>query len=369
MFNSFRSGCITFFILTGFASGCASGSTSSQSTQSQSLSRNTQELVYVSNKAANSITAFASTAAGNAKPVITISGSNTKLDRPAGLAFDSSGKLYVVNQGLHASSITIYAPNATGNVTPIGMIAGPQTHLRAQAATPDYPTGAIAVDSVHGRLFIGRISTEQSPYPNNVLVFDLHARGNVSPLKSIGVANAKSTKSDNTDYGLEPAPTLALDVGSSAAEIIVGTERQVCCNLGDGWTYYDDTGLTANKSAELYSNLGLYGLATMPRSENVVVSSGGGLEIWPGKITGTLGGPTDTRVPLRTISGGASGFGAIAVDAQQTIWALVRGTGAQLPQTTGAAQINAYPVDTNTPVVIRGSATGLSGVSGIAIAP
>jgi hypothetical protein len=337
-------------------------------------------LVYVSNEAANSITAYASTASGNARPILTLSGSKTNLNKPVGIAFDSSGKLYVVNHGLQVSSITIYSQGASGNVAPIGTIEGSQTHLRAQLNQPDYPTGAIAIDSTNGHLFVGRVSGEHSPLPNNVLVFNLNARGNAAPIDSIGSANNSPSTTGTALFGMWPAPAIVFDGIGSVPKILAGTEMEACCNGSDGWTYYKASGLTTNGSLKYYTNEGLYGLAVTPGSGNIVASYGDNIDVWAPSITGTvsglLGSQLDSQL-LRVISGGQTGFGSIAVDSEQKIWALVHGIGSQnvffpldssmLIPTTGPPQIDVYAPSATTPVVISGPATGLSGPSGIAV--
>ena len=336
-----------------------------QAVLAQSTLGQARELVYISNEDANSITAYATTASGNAHPVLTIAGSKTKLDQPVGLTFDSSGKLYVVNHGLSQSSVTIYAQSSSGNVAPIGTIEGSQTHLRAQLSPADYPTGAIAVDSVTGRIFVGRVSGEQSPFPNNILVFNLSARGNAAPISSIGAADETTTRTGLS--GMEPAPAVAFDGIGSAPKIIAGTELEACCHTSDGWTYYNGSNLTPGGSLNYYTNSGLYGIAVTPSSGNIVASYGGEIDVWPADITGNAGGPSAGVLPSRVITGAQTGYGQIAVDSKKTIWALVRGSGSTLPQSTGAAEIDVYGPNATIPVVISGPATGLAGTSGIAI--
>ncbi len=64
---------------------------------------------------------------GNATPAQAITGTNTLLNGPAGIALDASGNLYVANSA--TPSITEYAPGATGNVAPIAVLQGTSTGL------------------------------------------------------------------------------------------------------------------------------------------------------------------------------------------------------------------------------------------------
>ncbi len=67
--------------------------------------------------------------------VATISGANTRLARPLGVAVDSSGQLFVVNTGSGSdgtgtgNSVLVFAPGATGNASPIAVLTGPATQM------------------------------------------------------------------------------------------------------------------------------------------------------------------------------------------------------------------------------------------------
>ena len=75
---------------------------------------------------AGSITVYAPDAIGNALPARTVSGPNTGLFVPCGVALDSAGNIYVAN----SDSITVYTPNASGNVAPVRTIRGNNTGLQ-----------------------------------------------------------------------------------------------------------------------------------------------------------------------------------------------------------------------------------------------
>ncbi len=57
----------------------------------------------------------------------TISGANTALSRPLGIAVDATGNLYVVNTGTAGNQVLEFAPGASGNATPIATISGTAT--------------------------------------------------------------------------------------------------------------------------------------------------------------------------------------------------------------------------------------------------
>src|SRR2546422_5515094 len=58
-------------------------------------------------------------------PTATITGSNTGLSQPEGIAFDAAGDLYGAN--VSNNSITVYAAGATGDAPPPATIAGRNT--------------------------------------------------------------------------------------------------------------------------------------------------------------------------------------------------------------------------------------------------
>ena len=74
----------------------------------------------------------------NAAPTATISGSNTGLVYPWGMALDYSGNIYVVDKG--ATSVFVYPAGSNGNVSPIATIG-------------DVFAGAIALDS-SGNIYV-----------------------------------------------------------------------------------------------------------------------------------------------------------------------------------------------------------------------
>jgi sugar lactone lactonase YvrE len=89
--------------------------------------------LYVTNsKATNggSITKYSAAsliAGGNVAPAAEIAGANTELSQPYGLAVDSSGMIYAVNN--FSQTVTVYAAGSNGDVAPIVYLAGPNTGL------------------------------------------------------------------------------------------------------------------------------------------------------------------------------------------------------------------------------------------------
>ena len=189
------------------------------------------DTLYVTNQTANSIEAFAdvSSLSGNVAPSRTISGSNTTLQSPIGIWYDStSDELYVAN--FNDASIDIFdnASTLNGNVAPSRTLSGSNTtfvdpialwldNSSDQLYASDYSKGAVDVfdnaSTVNGniapsRIIAGTNTTLGFPWTlwldsannrlyvstsigNSVLVFDGAdtINGNVAPSRTIAGAN------------------------------------------------------------------------------------------------------------------------------------------------------------------------------------
>ena len=140
--------------------------------------------IYVANAESGSetvgkITIYSAGSNGNVTPSAIISGSNTGLGGPVGIAVDSLGKIYVANMLASGSvvggSVTVYAPGSNGDISPIASINGDNTAL-------DHPQG-IALDS-HGNIYVSNFSGSDA-VDNNIVVFPAGSNGNVTPSEII----------------------------------------------------------------------------------------------------------------------------------------------------------------------------------------
>ena len=96
--------------------------------------------LYVSNyqggsEALGEIAVYASDARGDAAPLSALSGADTGLSYPEGIALDDRGELFVAN---YNDTVTVYAAGAKDDAAPVRTLAGTRTGL-------SYPVG-IAVD-------------------------------------------------------------------------------------------------------------------------------------------------------------------------------------------------------------------------------
>ena len=130
-----------------------------------------------------SITVYNKTASGNVAPVQVITGPNTQLNWPAGLAVDAEhGELYVANDG--GGSVLVFSTSANGDVAPIRVLKGARTHL-------SYPS-SVFVDLVNDELWVANFGN------HTTTVFERTAEGDTAPIRMIRSA----------PEGM-PAPTLA----------------------------------------------------------------------------------------------------------------------------------------------------------------
>jgi hypothetical protein len=133
--------------------------------------------LYVANFGGMSVNVYAPGANGNVAPVRMITGTKTGMDRASGVAVDDRGKIYVssVQPGTPSGCcVTVYGKNANGNVAPIRTISGGQTGLTG----PD----GIALDSNDNIYVTQYPPSGASP---SVTVFEKGANGNVVPIRTI----------------------------------------------------------------------------------------------------------------------------------------------------------------------------------------
>lgn len=106
--------------------------------------------IWVANQNGNSVIEFpplTSNPNGNIAPMQVISGANTLITSPQGIAFDSHGRLWVViNTGIgNSDAVLLFQGTLNGNIAPANAICGPATGV-------NNPTG-VAVNS-QGTVFV-----------------------------------------------------------------------------------------------------------------------------------------------------------------------------------------------------------------------
>lgn len=135
-----------------------------------------------------SITTYAANPSGtlDETPVAEIIGSNTGLNDPIGVAVDASGEIYVIDfGGASGSSVTVYAANPSGilNEAPLATIVGSATGLGTSAGIALDSTGKIYVSNQYGRSNNGGGITVYAANPTGTL--------NEAPLGTIIGSNSR----------------------------------------------------------------------------------------------------------------------------------------------------------------------------------
>jgi hypothetical protein len=132
----------------------------------------TGQTIYVANSGNSSITEYTAKADGNVSPTSTISGSNTDLSSPDGLAVDASGTIYVAD--FSGARITEYASGASGDVAPVRTISGARTTLGNPWGVGVNTLGTLYVTNSGG---------------SGIVEFVSGASGDVAPVRTISGAN------------------------------------------------------------------------------------------------------------------------------------------------------------------------------------
>jgi hypothetical protein len=143
--------------------------------------------IWVANFGGASVMKFTAGSSGNASVAVTLAGANTMINLPSYLALDAAGNLYVSNDGSGVSpptsdAILIFASGSNGDVAPNAILSGSNTHL-------DLPTG-LAFDHQHN-LFAANYSNPANPTgPGpSLLKFKRGSSGNVFPSTKIADPN------------------------------------------------------------------------------------------------------------------------------------------------------------------------------------
>lgn len=305
--------------------------------------------IYVTNVRGNSVTAYAKGANGDVPPARIISGSNTGLHVPQGIALDAGRNIYVVNHtGL--GSVTVYAAGASGNVAPVQTISGSKTGLNGpEGIAVDASLNIYVANSFGGPSGLG-----------SVTIYPAGANGNVAPTRTINGSNT----------GLNFPEGVALD---ASLNVYVTTFVGGPSGLGNVSIYAAGAnGNVAPIRTITGSNTRLHGPV------GVVLGGRGGIYVVnydspsrpaPGAVTVYPAAATGNVAPLRTISGSNTGlFGSLGIarDARGSIdVANQRGGLRRLGSITvyaSGASGNVAPIQT-----ITGPTTQLKYPAGVAV--
>jgi len=143
--------------------------------QTPSAEENGEEKILGGKFVPPSINVFGETASGDAKPVRTIQGPNTKLNWPMGVDLDAPhDEIAVANNG--DNSVLVFRRTARGDAAPLRVIRGAKTGISS-------PMG-VAIDAEHNELWVANYGD------HTALVFARDAAGDAAPKRIIRNAPA-----------------------------------------------------------------------------------------------------------------------------------------------------------------------------------
>ncbi|MGH7812613.1 MAG: LamG-like jellyroll fold domain-containing protein, partial [Candidatus Binataceae bacterium] len=300
---------------------------------------------YVANSGNDSISVYSASDSGNSTPNAVISGSNTGLDFPVGVAVDTSGNIYVINSPGPGGSINVYPAGSNGNVAPNNATSCSDTG-GGNATICGTNTGlnlpnAIAVDS-SGTIYVANYGD------SSITEYSAGSNGNATPLNSATCNSSNTTICGsrtglNEPFGVAVEPSGVLYVTNYGANTITEYSAGAHGNVFPGAAI---SGIPLSSPA---------GVALDPSFDIFAEATTSEYGEYPAGSNGTV-----TPSPIVT---GLSDAQGIAVDCQQNIYVANTGSGSIAAYASGSSG-NAAPNAT-----ISGGNTGLNEPWGIAIGP
>jgi hypothetical protein len=206
--------------------------------------------IYVTNLSNNSVTVYAAGASGDIAPISTIIGTSTGLNNPEGIALDIKGNIYVANYGPTGGgpgSVTIFGPGASGDIAPLSTISGSNTMLVS-------PFG-VALDA-EGKIYVANGNSSVG-----VAIFGAGASGDVAPLTAIsvnggGVGIALDASGNIYVDGGSPTPSVIVyPAGATSSSIPIATIS------GSNTTLNNPTGVAVAANGDIFvADLGADGV-------------------------------------------------------------------------------------------------------------
>jgi len=288
-----------------------------------------QAELFVTNFLGDSVTAYSRTANGNVAPLRVLSGADTRLQGPAGLAVDTvNNELLVAN----FSAITVYTLTASGNTSPLRAISGVDTKL-------SQPIGLV-VDTMHNEILVANF--------DSITVYGRTADGNVAPLRTIRGPSTGLLSPAGLALDMVNDEILVANIGSTTAS---NSSITAYSRTADG----DVAPLRAPISGADTKLAQPIGLVVV--GDEVVVANESSITVYSRTASGNV-------APVRTVSGDLTeldhplGLGMDTANDEL----LVANLGSAVPPLPGAVTVYSRKADGNVaPLrVIKGAATELN---------
>ncbi len=312
----------------------------------------------------SAITIYAKGSNGSVAPIAAISGSNTGLTAPQGIALDSSGKVYVADGGNPnpacpcspiQPSVFVYAAGSSGNIAPIATIGGSNTFL---AFSPSSPLG-IAVDS-SGKIYV----TDG----DNVFVYPAlgSSTGTLDEFPTARISGSNTGLMAPEGIAVDPSGKIYVADGSVFVYPALGSSTGTLNEAPTATISGSNTGLSAPVGIAVGSRGKIYVTGDAAASTGVFVPS---VFVYPalGSRTGAV-----NVAPIATISGSNTGLvepQGIALDSSGKIFVEDGGNSSDTPPISPSVFVYSAGSNGNVPPIaaISGSNTGLYYLVGIAV--
>jgi HYDIN/CFA65/VesB-like, Ig-like domain/NHL repeat len=241
--------------------------------------------IYVANSTggsdgAGSVTIYSAGSNANSAPIAEISGADTGLSTPYGVAVDASGEIYVSNIG--NDSITVYPAGSDGDQAPVAMIAGSNTDILSP-----YGVSLDAGGNIYVLSCADCVPTENLPH-NRITVYPRLSNGNVTPSAEISC--------EYGECGLDFP--LAIAVGSDGRIYVASAGRLIPLAAPDSVTVYKVSGSSVIPIAGIYGDqtgLTIPTGITVDGNSNIYVSNAlggpsslGSVTVYPANSNGNV---------------------------------------------------------------------------------